>query len=116
MKMFRMEAPQSLIGVCLLTELYDIFLSRAKEKWRSYSETSSVNDSESGMTVSRHHGQTKVTPDPERVVCVVEATSVADRESSLDLIKLDISRTFPSLFIFQKVRRLHLASSSSSLR
>uniref|UniRef100_A0AAR2KKV2 Rab-GAP TBC domain-containing protein n=1 Tax=Pygocentrus nattereri TaxID=42514 RepID=A0AAR2KKV2_PYGNA len=29
-------------------------------------------------------------------------TSVADRESSLDLIKLDISRTFPSLFIFQK--------------
>lgn len=29
--------------------------------------------------------------------------SLADRESSLDLIKLDISRTFPSLFIFQKV-------------
>uniref|UniRef100_A0A6Q2XZ46 Rab-GAP TBC domain-containing protein n=1 Tax=Esox lucius TaxID=8010 RepID=A0A6Q2XZ46_ESOLU len=28
--------------------------------------------------------------------------SHADRESSLDLIKLDISRTFPSLFIFQK--------------
>ncbi|MBN3304397.1 NOC3L protein, partial [Amia calva] len=28
--------------------------------------------------------------------------SLADRESSLDLIKLDISRTFPSLFIFQK--------------
>nr|XP_046257814.1 TBC1 domain family member 12-like [Scatophagus argus] len=59
-------------------ELYEIFLSRAKEKWRSYSETSSVNDSES------------------------EGTSLADRESSLDLIKLDISRTFPSLFIFQK--------------
>ncbi len=30
--------------------------------------------------------------------------SLADRESSLDLIKLDISRTFPSLYIFQKVR------------
>ncbi|XP_045920290.1 TBC1 domain family member 12-like [Micropterus dolomieu] len=59
-------------------ELYEIFLSRAKEKWRSYSETSSVNDSES------------------------EGASLADRESSLDLIKLDISRTFPSLFIFQK--------------
>uniref|UniRef100_A0A672RBN6 TBC1 domain family member 12-like n=1 Tax=Sinocyclocheilus grahami TaxID=75366 RepID=A0A672RBN6_SINGR len=29
-------------------------------------------------------------------------TSGADRESSLDLIKLDISRTFPPLFIFQK--------------
>ncbi|XP_068182999.1 TBC1 domain family member 12 isoform X2 [Antennarius striatus] len=59
-------------------ELYEIFLSRAKEKWRSYSETSSVTDSES------------------------EGASLADRESSLDLIKLDISRTFPSLFIFQK--------------
>lgn len=32
----------------LCAELYEIFLSRAKEKWRSYSETSSVNDSESG--------------------------------------------------------------------
>lgn len=32
----------------LIAELYEIFLSRAKEKWRSYSETSSVNDSESG--------------------------------------------------------------------
>ncbi|XP_077350600.1 TBC1 domain family member 12-like isoform X2 [Festucalex cinctus] len=61
-------------------ELYDIFLCRAKEKWRSYSETSSVNnDSESDG-----------------------GASLADRESSLDLIKLDISRTFPSLFIFQK--------------
>ncbi|XP_068597076.1 TBC1 domain family member 12 [Brachionichthys hirsutus] len=60
-------------------ELYEIFLSRAREKWRSYSETSSVTDSESA-----------------------EGASLADRESSLDLIKLDISRTFPSLFIFQK--------------
>uniref|UniRef100_A0A672PUL4 Rab-GAP TBC domain-containing protein n=1 Tax=Sinocyclocheilus grahami TaxID=75366 RepID=A0A672PUL4_SINGR len=34
-------------------------------------------------------------------VVVVTADS-ADRESSLDLIKLDISRTFPPLFIFQK--------------
>ncbi|KAL6102137.1 tbc1d12 [Pungitius sinensis] len=60
-------------------ELYEIFLSRAKEKWRSYSETSSVNDSENDG-----------------------GASLADRESSLDLIKLDISRTFPCLFIFQK--------------
>ncbi|PKU33046.1 tbc1 domain family member 12 [Limosa lapponica baueri] len=30
--------------------------------------------------------------------------SVADREASLELIKLDISRTFPSLYIFQKVQ------------
>ncbi|XP_069394923.1 TBC1 domain family member 12-like isoform X2 [Paralichthys olivaceus] len=60
----------------ITAELYEIFLSRAKEKWRSYSETSSVNDN--------------------------GGASLADRESSLDLIKLDISRTFPSLFIFQK--------------
>uniref|UniRef100_A0A3P8V0X3 Rab-GAP TBC domain-containing protein n=1 Tax=Cynoglossus semilaevis TaxID=244447 RepID=A0A3P8V0X3_CYNSE len=58
-------------------ELYEIFLCRAKEKWRSYSETSSVNNDNGGA-------------------------SLADRESSLDLIKLDISRTFPSLFIFQR--------------
>ncbi|XP_029104691.1 TBC1 domain family member 12 isoform X3 [Scleropages formosus] len=59
-------------------ELYEIFLSRAKERWRSLSETGSENDAEDS------------------------GASLADRESSLDLIKLDISRTFPSLFIFQK--------------
>ncbi|XP_023977319.1 TBC1 domain family member 12 isoform X1 [Physeter macrocephalus] len=57
-------------------ELYEIFLSRAKERWKSFSETNSEND--------------------------VEGVSVADREASLELIKLDISRTFPSLYIFQK--------------
>ncbi|XP_042545410.1 TBC1 domain family member 12 isoform X4 [Dipodomys spectabilis] len=57
-------------------ELYEIFLSRAKERWKSFSETSSDND--------------------------IEGISVADREASLELIKLDISRTFPSLYIFQK--------------
>ncbi|NWS51751.1 TBC12 protein, partial [Chunga burmeisteri] len=59
-------------------ELYEIFLSRAKERWRSFSETSSENDIEDA------------------------GASVADREASLELIKLDISRTFPSLYIFQK--------------
>lgn len=29
--------------------------------------------------------------------------SAADREASLELIKLDISRTFPNLCIFQQV-------------
>uniref|UniRef100_A0A674AKE6 TBC1 domain family, member 12b n=1 Tax=Salmo trutta TaxID=8032 RepID=A0A674AKE6_SALTR len=58
-------------------ELYEIFLSRAKERWRSFSETGSETEADDGA-------------------------SVADRESSLDLIKLDISRTFPPLFIFQK--------------
>ncbi|XP_051002381.1 TBC1 domain family member 12 isoform X2 [Acomys russatus] len=57
-------------------ELYEIFLSRAKERWKSFSEASSDNDT--------------------------EGASVADREASLELIKLDISRTFPSLYIFQK--------------
>ncbi|NWU91883.1 TBC12 protein, partial [Upupa epops] len=59
-------------------ELYKIFLSRAKERWKSFSETNSENDVEDA------------------------GASVADREASLELIKLDISRTFPSLYIFQK--------------
>ncbi|XP_029465733.1 TBC1 domain family member 12 isoform X2 [Rhinatrema bivittatum] len=59
-------------------ELYEIFLSRAKERWRSFSDTGSENDAEDA------------------------GVSVADREASLELIKLDISRTFPSLYIFQK--------------
>ncbi|XP_054493459.2 LOW QUALITY PROTEIN: TBC1 domain family member 12 [Agelaius phoeniceus] len=59
-------------------ELYEIFLSRAKERWKSFSETSTENDIEDA------------------------GASVADREASLELIKLDISRTFPSLYIFQK--------------
>uniref|UniRef100_A0A4W5R057 TBC1 domain family, member 12b n=1 Tax=Hucho hucho TaxID=62062 RepID=A0A4W5R057_9TELE len=58
-------------------ELYEIFLSRAKERWRNFSETGSQTEADDGA-------------------------SLADRESSLDLIKLDISRTFPPLFIFQK--------------
>ncbi|XP_029814420.1 TBC1 domain family member 12 [Manacus vitellinus] len=59
-------------------ELYEIFLSRAKERWKSFSETTAENDTEDA------------------------GASVADREASLELIKLDISRTFPSLYIFQK--------------
>uniref|UniRef100_A0A8C3KL92 TBC1 domain family member 12 n=1 Tax=Calidris pygmaea TaxID=425635 RepID=A0A8C3KL92_9CHAR len=59
-------------------ELYEIFLSRAKERWKSFSEPSSETDTEDAVA------------------------SVADREASLELIKLDISRTFPSLYIFQK--------------
>ncbi|XP_067286590.1 TBC1 domain family member 12 isoform X2 [Pseudorasbora parva] len=59
----------------ITSELYEIFLSRAKERWKSFRETG--NEIESDV-------------------------DSADRESSLDLIKLDISRTFPPLFIFQK--------------
>ncbi|RLW09149.1 hypothetical protein DV515_00002958 [Chloebia gouldiae] len=59
-------------------ELYDICLARAKEKWRSLS-----------------------TGGPE-VECEDAGFSAADREASLELIKLDISRTFPSLCIFQQ--------------
>ncbi|XP_055502566.1 TBC1 domain family member 12 isoform X2 [Leucoraja erinacea] len=59
-------------------ELYEIFLSRAKERWKNFSEVGSENETEE------------------------PGASGADREASLELIKLDISRTFPSLFIFQK--------------
>ncbi|XP_075713878.1 TBC1 domain family member 14 isoform X1 [Rhinoderma darwinii] len=59
-------------------ELYDICLSRAKDRWKSMSMGGSdVDNEDSGLSAS-------------------------DREASLELIKLDISRTFPSLCIFQK--------------
>lgn len=35
-----------LVLFCFLAELYEIFLSRAKERWKSFSETSSENDIE----------------------------------------------------------------------
>ncbi|XP_028657707.1 TBC1 domain family member 14 isoform X2 [Erpetoichthys calabaricus] len=59
-------------------ELYDICLARAKEKWKSLPVASPEAESE------------------EPVV------PLADKEGSLELIKLDISRTFPNLCIFQK--------------
>ncbi|XP_030047023.1 TBC1 domain family member 14 isoform X1 [Microcaecilia unicolor] len=59
-------------------ELYDICLARAKDRWRSLSTGSTDTENEdSGL-------------------------SAADREASLELIKLDISRTFPNLCIFQE--------------
>ncbi|XP_040275061.1 TBC1 domain family member 14 isoform X1 [Bufo bufo] len=59
-------------------ELYDICLSRAKDRWKSLSMGGSDGENEdSGLSAS-------------------------DREASLELIKLDISRTFPNLCIFQK--------------
>ncbi|CAI9172301.1 unnamed protein product [Rangifer tarandus platyrhynchus] len=59
-------------------ELFDICLARAKERWRSLSTGGSEADPEDA------------------------GFSAADREASLELIKLDISRTFPSLCIFQQ--------------
>ncbi|XP_075608671.1 TBC1 domain family member 14 isoform X1 [Balearica regulorum gibbericeps] len=59
-------------------ELYNICLARAKEKWRSLS----IGGTE--------------------VECEDAGFSAADREASLELIKLDISRTFPNLCIFQQ--------------
>ncbi|XP_044152027.1 TBC1 domain family member 14 isoform X2 [Bufo gargarizans] len=59
-------------------ELYDICLSRARDRWKSLSMGGSDGENEdSGLSAS-------------------------DREASLELIKLDISRTFPNLCIFQK--------------
>ncbi|XP_026877656.2 TBC1 domain family member 12 isoform X2 [Electrophorus electricus] len=62
----------------ITAELYEIFLSRAKERWKTFREVGCEAEAEDS------------------------GASMADRESSLDLIKLDISRTFPSLYIFQK--------------
>ncbi|KAK1175250.1 TBC1 domain family member 14-like isoform X1 [Acipenser oxyrinchus oxyrinchus] len=59
-------------------ELYDICLARAREKWKSMPTA----------------GPETYNEDP--------GISLADREASLELIKLDISRTFPNLCIFQK--------------
>ncbi|XP_072112371.1 TBC1 domain family member 14-like [Mobula birostris] len=59
-------------------ELYEICLSRAKDKCRSLSTAHSDIDNED------------------------QGLSAADREASLELIKLDISRTFPNLCIFQQ--------------
>ncbi|XP_075306646.1 TBC1 domain family member 14 isoform X2 [Odontesthes bonariensis] len=57
-------------------ELYSICLARAKEKWKNSAAP---------------------TADTE-----TEVSGSSDRESSLELIKLDISRTFPQLCIFQQ--------------
>ncbi|XP_003461914.3 TBC1 domain family member 14 isoform X1 [Cavia porcellus] len=59
-------------------ELFDICLARAKDRWRSLSTAGAEADSEDA------------------------GFPAADREASLELIKLDISRTFPSLCIFQQ--------------
>ncbi|XP_056222531.1 TBC1 domain family member 12-like isoform X3 [Seriola aureovittata] len=56
----------------ITAELYEIFLSRAKEKWI-------VSKTETDDTAS-----------------------LSDRESSLELITQDVSRTFPSLCVFQQ--------------
>ncbi|XP_021533378.1 TBC1 domain family member 14 isoform X3 [Neomonachus schauinslandi] len=60
-------------------ELFDICLARAKERWRSFSTGGSEAENEDA------------------------GFSAADREASLELIKLDISRTFPNLCIFQQM-------------
>ncbi|XP_066537570.1 TBC1 domain family member 14 isoform X2 [Hoplias malabaricus] len=61
-------------------ELYDICLSRAKERWNASPAPSTTTETDTGDAGSSH----------------------ADKEASLELIKLDISRTFPSLCIFQQ--------------
>uniref|UniRef100_A0A8C1PGV9 TBC1 domain family, member 14 n=1 Tax=Cyprinus carpio TaxID=7962 RepID=A0A8C1PGV9_CYPCA len=62
-------------------ELYNICLARAKEKWNAFVAPTAATETESEDAGLSH----------------------ADREASLELIKLDISRTFPSLCIFQQV-------------
>ncbi|XP_060922089.1 TBC1 domain family member 14 [Limanda limanda] len=57
-------------------ELYNICLSRAREKWSATPASSAETE--------------------------INDAGSSDRESSLELIKLDISRTFPQLCIFQQ--------------
>ncbi|XP_030635567.1 TBC1 domain family member 14 [Chanos chanos] len=61
-------------------ELYSICLARAKEKWKALLQPTATTETESEDA----------------------GPSLADREASLELIKLDISRTFPNLCIFQQ--------------
>uniref|UniRef100_A0A673M236 TBC1 domain family member 14-like n=1 Tax=Sinocyclocheilus rhinocerous TaxID=307959 RepID=A0A673M236_9TELE len=61
-------------------ELYNICLARAKEKWNAFVAPTAATETETEDAGLSH----------------------ADREASLELIKLDISRTFPSLCIFQQ--------------
>lgn len=73
-------------------ELFHICLARAKERWRSFS---------SGGPEAE--GEGRAPRDLSAVRLSSEAgLPAADREASLELIKLDISRTFPSLCIFQQ--------------
>uniref|UniRef100_A0A6Q2YWI4 TBC1 domain family member 14 n=1 Tax=Esox lucius TaxID=8010 RepID=A0A6Q2YWI4_ESOLU len=60
-------------------ELYDICLARAREKWKTMPSAAPAE------------------PETDDA-----GSSLADREASLELIKLDISRTFPHLCIFQQ--------------
>ncbi|XP_051536074.1 TBC1 domain family member 14-like isoform X1 [Myxocyprinus asiaticus] len=61
-------------------ELYNICLARAKEKWNAFLAPPASTETE----------------------CEDAGLFHADREASLELIKLDISRTFPNLCIFQQ--------------
>ncbi|GAB5570976.1 TBC1 domain family member 14 isoform X1 [Prionailurus iriomotensis] len=69
--------------------LFDICLARAKERWRSFSTGGSEAENEGVVTLD---------------LLIDAGFSAADREASLELIKLDISRTFPNLCIFQQVQ------------
>ncbi|XP_049486225.1 TBC1 domain family member 14 isoform X4 [Panthera uncia] len=69
-------------------ELFDICLARAKERWRSFSTGGSEAENEGVVTLD---------------LLIDAGFSAADREASLELIKLDISRTFPNLCIFQQM-------------
>lgn len=95
--------------LCVCAELYNICLSRAKEKWKSTATLFTETESEGGVS-------------KENFIiiliffqfvffnvlkCLADVGS-SDRESSLELIKLDISRTFPQLCIFQKVSEREL--------
>ncbi|XP_074519643.1 TBC1 domain family member 12-like isoform X2 [Halichoeres trimaculatus] len=80
----------------ITAELYEIFLCRAREKGRSLSDMESQGELELNF-------QNKVLTEGLTHLCSpVEGASPADRECSMELITRDVSRTFPSLCVFQK--------------
>lgn len=61
-----------------------------------------------GKKTTKQKEQTLILVMNAATLAIIDAGfSAADREASLELIKLDISRTFPNLCIFQQVSNLH---------
>ncbi len=90
----------------LFTELYEICCQRAKEKLDSFSHSKTQNGHyhqepvQSGELCFRRHVSVV-----NLVAVSVDPDDVVDRENTVELIHLDVARTFPSLGIFQKVFR-----------
>ncbi|KAM6909007.1 TBC1 domain family member 14-like [Xenentodon cancila] len=84
-------------------ELYNICLARAKEKWKTTSAPTTDTETEGGAgEQSFILNLVKASFPCNLKPRLSDDSGSSDRESSLELIKLDISRTFPQLCIFQQ--------------